>query len=66
MPWMVNFKEREREERVDLATLIILMKKESHFFKKNSQGRGEGTGRGQLRMTVLASVCHVNRLYQSQ
>lgn len=34
MPWMVNFKEREREkeERVDLATLIILMKKESHFF----------------------------------
>lgn len=43
---MVNFK--EREERVDLAALIILMKKESYFLKtivKTEERGGAGASK---------------------
>lgn len=48
MPWMVNFKERERERRKGGLGHInyINEKRITLLFKKSSQDRGEGTGRG--------------------
>lgn len=55
MPLMVNFK--EREERVDLATLIILMKKEFLLLReKISEDRDKGVGRGAVKNDSLRGV----------
>lgn len=41
---------------MDLATLIILTKKESYFLKKISQGRGERGGQGSVKSDSLSGV----------